>query len=62
MYKNEIPGLEAPGSHSKILNTIHEGVTAILEKDQAETGGSMKCELLENSYMFFISKISKNGD
>jgi len=63
MYKDEIAGLEECASHNDILNCIHNEVKQILELDQKEHDGqiSSKCEVLENSYMFFISKISSRG-
>ena len=63
MYKDEIAGLEECASHNDILNCIHNEVKQILELDKKEHDGQMssKCEVLENSYMFFISKISSRG-
>ena len=63
MYKDEIAGLEECASHNDILNCIHNEVKQILELDQKEHDGqiSSKCEVLENSYMFFNSKISSRG-
>lgn len=60
MYRDEIAGLEECASHNDILNAIHKEVQEILEADKAENDGQMssKCEVLENAYMFFISKIS----
>jgi len=63
MYKDEIAGLEECASHNDILNCIHNEVKQILELDKKEHDGQMssKCEVLENSYMFFISKISSRS-
>jgi hypothetical protein len=63
MYKDEIAGLEECASHNDILNVIHNEVKEMLEIDKAEHDGqiSSKCEVLENSYMFFIAKISSRG-
>lgn len=63
MYKHEVPGLEESASHTEILSAIHAEVQELLEKDKLENNGqiSSKCEIIENSYMFFIAKISKKG-
>ena len=60
MYRDEVAGLEECASHNDILNAIHKEVKEILEVDKAANDGQMssKCEVLENAYMFFISKIS----
>ena len=63
MYKDSVKGLEECSSHNEILSVITQQVTLILDKDKEENDGqrSSKCENLENSYMFFISKISCKG-
>lgn len=63
MYKHEVPGLEECASHDRILQVIHQAVQGMLEKDREAHEGqiSSKCEMIENSYMFFIAKISKKG-
>lgn len=63
MYKDEIAGLEECSNHNDILNAIYNEVKEILEIDKKEHDGQMssRCEVLENSYMFFIAKISSRG-
>jgi hypothetical protein len=63
MYKHEVPGLEETAYHHEILRIIHSEVQDLLEKDKEANQGqiSSKCEIIENSYMFFIAKISKKG-
>jgi hypothetical protein len=63
MYKHEVPGLEECATHARILEVIHKAVQEMLEKDKEANEGmiSSKCEMIENSYMFFIAKISKKG-
>lgn len=63
MYKDEVPGLEECSTHNEILRAISKQVEDMLLKDKQANDGQMssKCEILENSYMFFISKISSKG-
>jgi len=63
MYKDEVAGLEECSSHLEILNTIHKTVRSIVEVEKNKNGGQMtsKCEMLENSFMFFISRIGRRG-
>ena len=58
-----MPGLEESASHTEILSAIHAEVQELLEKDKLENNGqiSSRCEIIENSYMFFIAKISEKG-
>ena len=63
MYKDEVPGLEECSSHLDILSTIHKTVKSIIDVEKNKNNGQMtsKCELLENSFMFFISRIGRRG-
>ena len=55
--------MEECASHLEILNIIHKTVKSIIEVEKNKNGGQMtsKCELLENSFMFFISRIGRRG-
>jgi len=63
MYKDEVAGLEECSSHNEILKAISSAVEEMLASDKQANDGqiSSQCEILENSYMFFISKISSKG-
>lgn len=56
-------GLEECCTHQQILKIISQNVEDIIENDKKQNEGwiSSRCEILENSYMFFISKVSSKG-
>ena len=63
MYKDSVAGLEECFTHNQILSVITKNVQSMLQADLDKNDGqtSSKGEILENSYMFFISKISVKG-
>lgn len=63
MYKDEVPGLEECASHLEILNIIHKTVKSIIEVEKNKNNGMLtsKCEMLDNSFIFFISRIGRRG-
>ena len=57
MYKEDVPGLEKCPTHIEILQTMQNSIKKYQEKQK----GTSKCEIVENSFMFFVARISKSG-
>jgi len=64
MYKDEVAGLEECSTHNDILAIISKSVKEMLTTDKEANNGEMSAnmEMLENSFMFFVAKISSKGD
>ena len=63
MYKTEVPGLEECASHQGILEILHKEMTEVLEAERSQNDQQLSHlgEIIENSYIFFISKVSQKG-
>ena len=63
MYKSEVPGLEECASHQAILEILHKEMTGVLEAERSQNDQQLSPlgEIIENSYIFFISKVSQKG-
>ena len=63
MYQGNISGLEECASHPEILRILHKEVTNVIQNETLDETGKLSHlgEILDNSYMFFISKISHRG-
>lgn len=62
MYKTEIPGLEECYDHKGILEILHKEVNSVIEAERTQDDRLTPLgEIIENSYIFFISKVSQKG-
>jgi hypothetical protein len=63
MYKTEILGLEECHDHKEILEILHKEVNAVIEAEKTQDNRLTPLgEIIENSYIFFISKVSQRGN
>ncbi len=60
MNKDKMPGLETCLNHLEILDVIHKEVLQIIDEEKKLNNceSTKKSEILENSFMFFVTRIA----